>query len=39
MQQLKEMIEQFITGIKNNFGLHGSFAGKFQVAVIFSSLK
>jgi hypothetical protein len=37
MQQLKEMIEQMITGIKNKFGLYGSSAGKFQMAVIFYS--
>jgi hypothetical protein len=37
MQQLKEMIEQFVTGIKNKFGLYGSSAGKFQMAFIFHS--
>jgi hypothetical protein len=28
MQSLKEMIEQFSTGIKNWFGQDGSFTGK-----------
>ncbi|MEO8404757.1 MAG: hypothetical protein ABI480_09185 [Chitinophagaceae bacterium] len=34
MKSIKEMIEQTITGIKNWFGPQGSFAGKYQLAVI-----
>jgi hypothetical protein len=33
MQRVKKMIEEFSTGIKNRFGLNGSFAGKYQMAV------
>jgi hypothetical protein len=35
MEKLKQMIEQFTTGIKNKFGLFGSSAGKHQMAPIF----
>jgi hypothetical protein len=37
MQQVKKMIEQLVTGIKNKLGQYGSSAGKFQMAVIFHS--
>jgi hypothetical protein len=34
MKSIKEMMEQFSTGIKNWFGLQGASAGKYQMAVI-----
>ena len=37
MQQLKEMIEQLVTGIKNKISPFGPSAGKFQMAFIFHS--
>ena len=34
MKELKEILDQIATGIKNKLGLNGSFAGNYQVAVI-----
>jgi len=35
MKKLKEILNQIATGIKNKLGLHGSFAGNYQMAVIY----
>lgn len=35
MKKLKELLNQIATGIKNKLGLHGSFAGNYQMAVIY----
>lgn len=35
MKKLKEILNQIATGIKNKLGLHGSFAGDYQMAVIY----
>ena len=34
MKKLKEILNQITIGIKNKFGLDGSFAGNYQMAVI-----
>lgn len=35
MQKLKEILNQIATGIKYKLGLDGSFAGTYQMAVIY----
>lgn len=35
MKKLKEILNQIATGIKNKLGLNGSFAGNYQMAVIY----
>jgi len=35
MKKLHEILNQIATGIKNKLGLHGSFAGNYQMAVIY----
>jgi hypothetical protein len=35
MERLKEILDQIVTGIKNKLGLAGSFAGTYQMAVIY----
>ena len=34
MKKIKDILNQIATGIKNKLGLHGSFAGNYQMAVI-----
>jgi len=35
MKRLKEILDQIATGIKHKLGLYGSFAGSYQMAVIY----
>jgi len=35
MKKIKDILNQIATGIKNKLGLHGSFAGNYQMAVIY----
>jgi hypothetical protein len=35
MKKLKEILDQIATGIKHKLGLDGSFAGSYQMAVIY----
>jgi len=35
MKRLKEILDQIATGVKNKLGLTGSFAGTYQMAVIY----
>jgi len=35
VKELIEILNQIATGIKNKLGLHGSFAGNYQMAVIY----
>jgi hypothetical protein len=35
MKKIKEILDQIATGIKNKLGLDGSFAGSYQMAVIY----
>jgi hypothetical protein len=35
MKKIREILNQIATGIKNKLGLDGSFAGNYQMAVIY----